>query len=153
VSVAVPVWTFKRTLQLESIKWVRDKRAELYIDILTEAYAEKLWFLEEMTHLEIALVGVEDGGDRPRSTPSTNQGRTFVDLRLEPTERARLGSRQALFAGEQVSRAYSAFNAELLRGALFRPRRDGDAHTAKVRAEQLFADLEAAVRREMGTGN
>lgn len=151
VSIAIPVWTFKRTLQLDRIKWVRDQRAELYIDILTEAYAEKQWFLDEMTAHEIALIGVDGDDDERRPAPPATRDRRIPDLRLGPVERARLGSRQAIFAGEPVSRAYNAFNAELLRSSISRPRRDGDAQMAKVRAERLFADLEAAVRHEMST--
>lgn len=148
VAVAVPVWTFKRTLELERIKWVRDQRAQLYIDMLAEAYAQQQWFLDLMTRREIALIEAGDG-DRGPSRADFPPG---PDLRLGPTERAKLGARGSVFASPDASKAFNAFNAALGRNSLIPPKSDGEAHMAKVQADQLFDALSDTIRRELGAG-
>ena len=151
VAVAVPVWTFKRTLELESIKWVRDQRAQLYIDMLAEAYAEKQWFLDLMTRREIALIEARDGEEH--RGPSRADFPPGPDLRLGPVERAKLGARGEVFASDEVSTAFNAFNAALSQCSLFPPKSEGDAHMAKIQAEKLFDALSTEVRNELGAGN
>lgn len=158
VAVVVPVWTFKRTLELESIKWVRDQRAQLYIDMLAEAYAEKQWFLGVMTRREIVLIearGDEDDDeddDEPRRPSRADDFPSLPDLRMGPVERAKLGARGSVFASDEVSKAFNMFNAFLSRSTLILPKYEGEAHMAKVRADELFDALSAAIRNELGAG-
>ncbi|WP_328344738.1 hypothetical protein [Micromonospora sp. NBC_00421] len=146
-AVWVPTWTFKRTLELEHVKWMRDQRSQLYIDMLTEAYAEKQWHLHLMTEHELHLIGTRDG-DEPR-VPRTELPPP-PNLRLGDVERARLGARSAAFASGRVIAAFNAFNGVLARTSLLPPRTEGDAHMAKIRADELFAALEKAIRDELG---
>jgi hypothetical protein len=150
VAVAVPVWTFKKTLELERIKWVRDQRAQLYIDMLSEAYAEKQWFLELMTRREIGLIEADDDDERPGSSRADFPA--SPDLRLGPVERAKLGARGAVFASSEVSVAFNAFNGVLGGKSLIPPQSEGEAHMAKVQAEELFDALSTVIRNELGGG-
>ncbi|PWR08994.1 hypothetical protein DKT68_13465 [Micromonospora acroterricola] len=150
VAVAVPVWTFRRTLELERIKWVRDQRAQLYIDMLTEAYAEKQWFLDLMTRHEIALIEAREG-DELRG-PSRADFPPSPDLRLGPVERAKLGARGSVFASPDVAKAFNTFSAALGRVSLIPPRSDGETHMAKVQADQLFDVLSDTISSELGAG-
>ncbi|SCL36292.1 hypothetical protein GA0070624_5513 [Micromonospora rhizosphaerae] len=150
VAIAVPVWTFKRTLELERIKWVRDQRAQLYIDILAEAYAEKQWFLDLMTRREITLIEERDGEER--RGPSQADFPPGPDLRLGPVERSKLGARGALFASAEVSKAFNAFSGVLGRCSLIQPQSEAEAHIANVQADELFDALSTAIRNELGAG-
>ena len=150
VAVAVPVWTFNRTLELDRIKWLRDQRAQLYIDMLAEAYAEKQWFLDLMTRREITLIEERDGDQR--RGPSRADFPPSPDLRLSPTERSKLGARGAVFASTEVSVAFNTFNGALGRRSLIPPQSEGDAHMAKVQAEELFDALSTVTRNELGAG-
>jgi hypothetical protein len=148
VAIVVPVWTFKRTLELERMKWVRDQRAQLYIDILAEAYAEKQWFLNLMTYREITLIEARDGdGGRDSSRGDYPQS---PDLRLNPVERANLGARSAVFASKEVSMAFNAFNGALGKRSLIPPQSEGEAHMTKIQAEELFETLSTTIRNELG---
>jgi hypothetical protein len=45
-------------------RWHREKRSELYIDLLAEAYAEEQWIVKELTAYEIREIADPDGTDR-----------------------------------------------------------------------------------------
>jgi hypothetical protein len=40
VAVTVPLVTFRMTLRSDHVRWARDERAKLYIDLIVEAVAE-----------------------------------------------------------------------------------------------------------------
>jgi hypothetical protein len=93
IAVAVPWMTFRLTLRLDHTRWLREQRAQLYVDLLTEAYAEQQYFEYDMA----------DDETRAR------MGRHFTDLRLPPLERARLGAR----AGSIVEELQAALRREI----------------------------------------
>jgi hypothetical protein len=150
VAVVVPVWTFNRTLELERVKWVRDQCANLYIDILAEAYAEKQWFLDLMTRREITLIEARNGGEH--RGPSRANFPPSPDLRLDPVERARLGARGAVFASHKVTVAFNTFTVALGRPSLIPPQTELEAQAAKLKADELFDALSTAIRTELGGG-
>jgi hypothetical protein len=41
VAVAVPWFTFRLALRQDQQRWLREQRSQLYVDLLTEAYAEE----------------------------------------------------------------------------------------------------------------
>jgi len=43
IAVIVPVMTFRLALRQDQSRWIREQRADLYMDMLTEAYAEQEW--------------------------------------------------------------------------------------------------------------
>ncbi|TDQ05462.1 hypothetical protein [Labedaea rhizosphaerae] len=94
VSITVPQITFNFTRRLEEDRWRRGQRSQLYIDLLSEAHAEKSWFLGELS-------------DRYRLTPK-------VDTRMSPTDRVRLGARCTQFASDDVQRKFNKIGAIIL---------------------------------------
>src|SRR6266536_3255812 len=82
LALTVPWFTFRLALRQGRIARLEDRRAEFYIDLLTEALAEKQWFEYQ----------IEDPAIHKRL------GAHFTDLRLSPLERARLGSRGRIAA-------------------------------------------------------
>jgi hypothetical protein len=77
VAVAVPWFTFRLALRQDHVHWIREQRSELYVDMLAEAYAEQEWL-----KLETAAPATQEMGRQ-----------FFVDKRLPPAERSRLGVR------------------------------------------------------------
>jgi hypothetical protein len=89
VAVSVPWMTFRLALRQDQVRWLREQRAQLYVDLLTEAYAEQQYFEYEIAD--------DDTRERMRGH--------FVDLRLPPMERARLGARGTIFASQKSESA------------------------------------------------
>ena len=77
-------------------RWLREQRAQLYVDLLTEAYAEQ-------QHFEYTTAD-DESRERMREY--------FVDLRLPPLERARLGARGTIFASRAVNQAFNRLGRE-----------------------------------------
>jgi hypothetical protein len=149
VAITVPRWTFKRTVEHDRSKWVRDKRAELYVDMVAEAYAEHQWFTEQMARLEIAMIEAEDDD---RRGPQLTRGHAFLpDTRLEPKARALLGARGTAFASKEVTVAFNKLHGEMGRVTLPRPQSQVEVTRAKWKADELWEDFQQVVRRELGT--
>ncbi|GLI00944.1 hypothetical protein [Phytohabitans aurantiacus] len=148
VAVVVPIWTFRKTLEQDRIKWVRDQRAQLYVNMLIEAHAEKVWFLGRMTKVELALIESEEGDGRDFS--DDDRLPDLPDVRLAPMDRAKLGARGSIFASPKVAVAFNKLQGHMQRATLLLPGSSGEAHIAKFTAEKLFDDLQAIVRREVG---
>lgn len=87
--------TFRFATRQDAGRWSRDKRAEVYVEALTEASAEKDW-----VHREVSRV----------SDPHGNWSR-LPDDRLGSFERRRLGARLAAFGTPEVVAAHQAFMA------------------------------------------
>lgn len=135
IAVSVPWMTFRLALRQDQIRWLREQRAQLYADLLTEAYAEQQYF-----DFEIA-------DDETRE----QMRRYFVDLRLPPFERARLGARGTIFASRTVNRLFNRLQGEALNSTLVtRPRHEGDRLVARMRVGRALEELQAAIRRELG---
>lgn len=133
VAVWVPWLAFRFALRQEQERWLREQRAELYADMLTEAYAEQ-------QHLEFALLDEEARERVP-----------FTDLRLPPLERAQLGTRANIFGNGEINRLFMrlqqvGFWAVIPTGA------EREARRIQVRmdAERAVEELQKAIRREVG---
>jgi len=48
IAVTVPWMTFRLALRQDQARWLREQRAELYVDLLTEAHAETQWLEYEL---------------------------------------------------------------------------------------------------------
>jgi phosphoglycolate phosphatase-like HAD superfamily hydrolase len=136
IAVLVPWFTFRLALRQDRIRRLHDQRADLYIELLTEAYAEKDYFEYE----------IEDDETRERMRSYRR------DLRLQPLERARLGARGTMFASREVNRLFTTLQAQALAATLAgRPKDEAERLAARLQVGQAFDGLEAQVRREMGT--
>jgi len=136
-ALTVPFLTFWLALRQDHIRWLRERRADVYIDTLAEAYAEKKWLEYDMA----------DDATREPYAPH------FVDLRLPPLERARLGARGNVFGSPEVNVLANRLGAVGGLGwRMDRPgSQEGQRVLARVEAGKLFAELEAAIRAEIGT--
>ena len=135
IAVTVPWVTFRLALRQDQARWLREQRAQLYVDMLTEAYAEKEW-------LEYAMAD-DETQERMRTY--------FHDLRLPPLERARLGARGTIFGSKTVNQLFNRLGGEAGR-AMLNPRRDeGVRLVTRVAVAGTLDKLESAIRRELGT--
>jgi hypothetical protein len=145
-AVVVAVIGFWLALRQDEVRWSREKRSELYIDLLAEALAEKEALLDRMTEAEMRASGARDGGDgqaavddwRSRSVP-------LSDTRLDPKARALLGARMAAYASTDVIRLFNSIGA----GIPLLVNSNAEAHGHKVRAELAFLALERRIRTEL----
>jgi len=135
IAVVVPWMAFHLALRQDHTRWLREQRAEVYGDLLTEAYAEQQWLEFDMA----------DDDTRQRWAAH------FQDLRLPPLERARLGVRATMFASRTVNQLFNRIPAEAFWGGLKADRHEGDRLVMRVRIGGILDDLQAAIRDEMGT--
>lgn len=128
VAVLVPWMTFRFALRQERQRWLLEQRAQLYSDMLTEAYAEQKWF-------EYRIADAE-----------TREEMRFEDLRMPPLERARLGARGNIFGSGDVNRAFNE-----MQGVMFQTELSGRLDEGRVRLAGVIEELQAAVRHDLGT--
>src|SRR5438874_7570388 len=118
IAVSVPWVTFRLALRQDQVRRIHEQRTQLYIDLLTEAYAEQQYF-------EFATA---DDETRER------MGVYFHDLRLPPMERARLGARGTGFASAEVNRLFNKLQGHALIATLAGAKRnEADRLTALMR--------------------
>lgn len=134
VAITVPWMAFQFALRQEDRWWVREQRARLYVDLLTEAFAEEQFF-----EYDIA-------GDVVRENMKTH----FVDLRLPPRELARLGARGTAFGSRKVNAAFNRMQSAAARDSLVRPKRESDRIAAREAVSVAYEELQAAVRASSG---
>jgi len=135
IAVVVPWFTFRLALRQDRIRRLHDQRSQLYVDLLTEAHAEKEYF-----DYDIA-------GDDTRKRMQVYR----VDLRLPPLERARLGSRGTIFASRAVNRLFNQLQGHALNATLTgRPKNEAERIAARMPVADAFHALEVEVRRELG---
>lgn len=136
VAVVVPLVSFRLALRQDHTRWVREQRAQVYIDLLTEAYAEQQWMEADAA----------DAATRARLTASS------PDLRLPPLERARLGSRATIYASRSVNALFNRMSAEhFWSGPWGRPANEGDRIGGRIRIAEIVDELQKAVRTELRT--
>lgn len=134
IAVVVPWMAFRLALRQDRARWLREQRAQLYVDMLTEAHAEQEYFHYAMAADE----------DRERMR------KHWADLRLAPLERARLGARGTIFASRTVNRLFMQVEAQG-RAIMFEPQLDeGRQIVVRMRIADALAELEDAIRRELG---
>jgi hypothetical protein len=137
VAVVVPWATFRFAMRQDQVRWVREQRSELYMDMLAEAHAEQEWL-----RLETAPAAIQE---RAR--------KTFTDKRLPPVERARLGARGDIVGSRPVNQMFNRVGGEALR-LLMSSRLEDDPDAIQmmvdVRLGGLIDDLRDAIRHELG---
>jgi hypothetical protein len=138
IAVTVPFMAFRLALRQDSARWLREQRAQLYVDLLAEAHAEQ-------EYLKWAMAD-----DQTRE--SARSPFQATDTRLAPAERARLGARGTIFGSNTANGLFNQMMAEMGRATLGIDRLHPDASRmhARVRVGGLLDELEAAVRRELG---
>jgi hypothetical protein len=134
VAIFVPWFTFRFALKQSRIDRLHDQRAQLYVDLLTEAVAEKNYF-----EFDIAD---DEARERMKSYRT--------DLRLPPMARARLGSRGTIFASRKINGLFNKLQGVALMTTLVRPKNEGERIAARLAVLDAFNALEAQVRKEMG---
>jgi hypothetical protein len=117
---------------------LRERRAQLSVEMLTQAYAERCY------------VTFATSSDSARELMRESFAAT--DTRLSPVERARLGASGSVFASHQVHGLYDLLFAEAWPVTVSPGRFRSDAARMRVMARiaGILGDLEAAVRRELG---
>lgn len=133
VAVVVPFLAFRFAIRQEQTRWLREQRAQLYVDLLTEAYAEKQQFEFDISD--------EDVRERMRAY--------YIDLRLPPPERARLGARCNIIGSLAVNRRFSAIE-RACNDFLFGPADEGRRIVARGNVAVAVEELQAEIRQELG---
>lgn len=135
ISVTVPLMTFRLALRQDHVRWIREQRAELYVDMLTEAQAEYEW-------LEYKTAG-EDARERAEEW--------FTDKRLPPLERERLGARGTIFGSRTVNQIFNRLAPEAFWQTIGLHEPDPGQIRFRMQLGEILDDLQEAVRRELGT--
>jgi hypothetical protein len=137
IAVTVPWMTFRLAMRQDQARWLREQRTQLYVDMLTEAYAE-----EEYLHYAMA-----DDEARER------RQQWFTDLRMPPVERARLGARGTAFGSRAVNQAFNSLGPVAFSVLVKRDIQEYDRMVARMEIATWREALEKAVRRELGADN
>jgi hypothetical protein len=80
---------YRLTLRQDAIRWLRERRAQLYVDLLTQAHAEQ-FYLSFVTSSDTAR-------EQMREVFAA------TDTRLPPLERARLGASGSVLAAPKCA--------------------------------------------------
>ena len=128
---------YRLTLRRDAIRWLRERRVQLYVDLLTVAHAEQYY------------LGFVTSSDTARE--QMREVFAATDTRLPPLERARLGTRGSVFASPEVRGLYERLFAEAWPVELNPGRYRSDEAGAGARTDRgIVGDLEAAIRGELG---
>jgi hypothetical protein len=95
IAITVPWMTFRLALRQDQTRWLRDQRAQIYVDLLTEADAECEYLAYVMALPET----------------SATMRTIYTDVRLPPLERARLSARGTIFGSHAVNRLFNELQA------------------------------------------
>ena len=125
---------YRLTLRQDAIRWLRERRAQLYVDLLTEAHAEQAYLA--------FITSSEQAREQMREVFAA------TDTRLPPLERARLGAQGSVFGSQQVTGLYDLFMAEAWPVSLYPVRFRSDEARMKVlgRTAGILGELGVAVR-------
>jgi hypothetical protein len=135
-ALVVPSMAFRYALHQDELRRLWDRRADLYVDLLTEAMAEQKWFEWD----------IADDETQKRMAIS------YTDLRLPPLERARLSARANIFGSPNVNRLFNGVQSAMAKATLLaRPKDEGQRAVARLAVGKAFDALEDKVRHEMGT--
>jgi len=138
VATAVPCMAYRLTLRRDAIRWLRQRRAQLYVDMLMQAHAEQFY------------LGFVTSSDTAREQMREVFAET--DTRLPPREAARLGANGSVFASPEVRGLYELLFAEAWPVTVNPGRFRTDEARMRVlgRTAGILGELEVAVRRELG---
>jgi hypothetical protein len=130
---------YRLTLRRDAIRWLRERRARLYVDLLMQARAQQ-FYLSFITSSDTAREQMRE---------------VFAetDTRLPTRDRARLGARGSVFASPEVRGLYELLFAEAWPVEVSPGRFRSDEARLKVlgRTARILGELEAAICRELGT--
>jgi hypothetical protein len=147
-AVFVAVVGFWLALRQDERRWLREKRADLYIDLLAEAHAEHTWITGELTAIEIGETADPDGTDAEAGQRAVAEFRQLdarvADTRMPDTQRALLGARMAAFATPEVRGLFNALTECFPLGI-----RRGQASGLKMKAGLAFGALESRIESEL----
>jgi hypothetical protein len=138
VAVVVPWAAFRFAMRQDHVRWVREQRADLYVDMLGETYAEMEWL-----KVETAPPGIQEAARK-----------IFTDMRLPPTERARLGARGTILGSRPVNRLFNQVSGEagrLLMSSRIGANPDAIQIQINVQLSGLIDELREAIRLELGS--
>jgi hypothetical protein len=146
VVIVVPLTGFWLALRQDSVRWYREKRADLYVDLLTEADAERNSMQRAFTRAEMARI---DKANDDRRGPSAvedfdQDAERLPDTHLPPRARALLGARSAAYASVDVLRRFNE-----LQGIGFFPEMKPSPMTEKAKVDMAFDALERQIKREL----
>lgn len=135
-ALVVPTVGFALALRQDNIRWARERRAELYIDLLAQAHADKAMMQSRLARWEAEAKGEDPGDGEQPADP------------MDPKTRAMLEARMAAFSTAAVRRAFVEMYTPFLgQGAVDLgnyKRRSGEIDDAILR-------LQTRIRRELGT--
>lgn len=135
IAIIVPWMTFRLALRQDHKRWLREQRSQLYVDILTEAYAEARYIYRKTTasggHHQAAVLPTQD------------------DLRASAMARARLGARGAIYGSETVNQLFNELLAAISRSAIA-PKDADHGIVNHVLLDKLHDQLAEAIRKELG---
>jgi hypothetical protein len=129
---------YRLILRRDAIRWLRAHRTQFYVDMLMQARAEQFY------------LGFITSSDTTREQMREVFAET--DTRLPALERALLGANGSVFASPEVRGLYELLFAEAWRVEVYPIRFQSDEARLRVlgRTAGILADLEAAIRRELG---
>jgi hypothetical protein len=146
--VLVALLGFWLALRQDERRWLREKRADLYIDLMAEGYAEHNWVEHELTTMEIREIADKNGTDHDAGRRGEDEWQDrfggLTDTRLPPSERALLGARMSAFATVDVIRLFNSIGV----CSPTLPRR-GQAAELRIELNMAWAALENGVRAEL----
>lgn len=146
--VLIALLGFWLALRQDETRWLREKRADLYIDLMAEGYAERNWVLNKLTAIEIREIADKNGTDSDAGRRGVDDWRdnagAMRDTRLPDAGRALLGARMSAFATVEVTRLFNAIGAcsPMLPGR-------GQSAALKVQLGMAWAAFESGVRAEL----
>lgn len=146
MGILLAAWAaYQAGVRQDSRRWLRERRAELYVDLLVEAHAEKEWALAELVQREVMEIDA-DPESRLEAGREWRQehDRLIPDLHLKPKDRALLGARMAAYATPEVIALFHAIG----RGVAFRL--PSGRYAIAFEVEEAFDAFEERVRRELG---
>jgi len=115
---------------------MREQRSTVYVDLLTEAYAEQQWLEYDMA----------DDETRERMRTHT------PDLRLPPLERAQLGVRASMYGSKSVNRLFNRLPAEMFWSVPISGKpNQSEKIKARMRVDAIVDELQKVIRVEMET--
>ena len=140
IVVPYAAWTaYQFGVRQDRQKWLREQRAELYVDLLVEGYGEKQWCIG---HLHRDMIDASEPGDQYGRVAEWKRDRDQLtpDVRLEPAARAKLGARMAACSTPEVARLFNAIGQGVLYplpSGGFAPSRRPSINLRRVSAQNL----------------
>lgn len=150
VAICVSWLAFRFALRQEQVRWLREQRTQLYVELLAEANSQVSWASHTRLERSQAQYGVrmepgemdELDGEEDEPDPCAD------DPRLTPQEKRLLWARANVFASDAVVELWGKTRfdewADLLEGGTRVGRNEAELHLA-------YLELITTIRAELGT--